>query len=375
MRNLVGWSAALAVGLGVFGGAPERALAATPNLIVHVYDVGQGSCVLVECPDDLPILIDCGKMGSGGDVTGAARKINAVLDGYGGQYQPLRVILSHGDVDHYSLLSAKDTRGRSLLDPKRVRQVYFGGAYADYGAAKSWINAAHRSLSFPPKDYPPDRPCDDPSLRISCFQPNETAWGSIRGVACGPAKLDLLSANAQAYYRAHPNQFGADWESDGRKNADSAVVRVSYDGVSFIFPGDAQEITEQMILRNAQAAGVSLAGTGFLFGSHHGARLDGSNGAAWIAGTAPRNVVFSANLGGRHGHPTCTVVLRFDTLADVSLTDAPGAMPVRCDRELEPRNFKNRFLVTEATGDITITVQAGRPPTVICDKPTKGCAW
>jgi len=359
-------------------GVPWTANAATPSdLIVHVYDIGQGSCVLVECPEDLPILVDCGKMkGGGGTIETAARKINRVLDDYREYYQPLRVILSHGDVDHYSLLGGRDAQGRRLLDPGKARQIYFGGQYGDYGAAKAWISEAHERLSFPSVSYPVSRPCDDASFKISCLTPNEVSWESVRGVSCGKAKIDLLTANAQAYYRANPNEFsGPAWKSDGNKNADSAVVRITYQGVSFILTGDAQEITERMVIRNAETSGVVLTGTSFLFGSHHGADTHGSNGTAWIEATRPRNVVFSSNEGGGHGHPRCTTVRRFEEVDDAGLSDALGGMKVPCDAGPGQSDFRNKFLVTETTGDITITVSAVAAPRIECAKESKACEW
>lgn len=376
MRNL--WKSLAGVLLGFAGlGQPGQARATTSDLIVHVYDIGQGSCVLIECPGDLPILVDCGKMKvGGGSIQAAGRKINEVLDGYSDYYQPLRVILSHGDLDHYSLLGTRNDQGRFLLDPGKVRDVYFGGAFADYGSARGWMDEVHRSLSSPRRPYPVTRPCNT-AARISCLRPNEVAWGSIRRMSCGAAKVDLLTVNAQAYYRGHPEEFvGTDWLSDGRKNGDSAVVRVSYGGVSFLLTGDAQEMTERLIQRNAQAAGVSLARTGFLFGSHHGARTHGSNGEDWIKATSPRLAVFSSNFGGGHGHPTCEVVTRVDVADDLDMADAPdGGMAVRCDKETSPRTFKNKILVTEATGDITVTVPANGAAMIACSKVTKACAW
>lgn len=374
-HKLAAFAAALAGLVGL--GATPPTYAQAPELAVHVYDIGQGSCVLIECPDDLPILVYCGKMATGGgSIASAARKINTVLDGYRGYYQPLRVILSHADLDHYSLLKERDERGRYLFDPGKVRQVYFGGRFADYGEARGWINAAHRSLSWPKRDYPVDRPCWT-NARISCLRPNENAWGAIRAVSCGAAKIDLLTANAQQYYLAHRGDFpGTDWRSDGNKNGDSAVVRVTYGGVSFIVTGDAQEMTEQLALHNARTAGVDLAGAAFLFGSHHGARTHGSNGVEWIRATSPRFAVFSSNLGGGHGHPTCDVVQRFDDEADAAMADAPrGGMSVRCDRSSSPQTFRNRFLVTEATGDITIRVAEDRPPQLGCAKDAPACSW
>lgn len=377
MRNLVGSGVAFALAVAGVNLSPSPASARASDLIVHVYDIGQGSCVLIECPDDLPILVDCGKMkGGGGTIEAAARKINTVLDGYRDYYQPLRVILSHADVDHYSLLSGRDARQRRLLDPGKVRQVYFGGRYEDYGAAKAWISEAHQRLSFPSVAYPANRPCDDPNLRISCLTPNETAWGTVRGISCGTATIDLLTANAQAYYQANPTEFpGARWKSDGNKNADSAVVRVTYQGVSFIMTGDAQGITERMVMRNADASGVSLAGTGFLFASHHGADTHDSSGADWITATSPRNVVFSSNEGGGHGHPRCLTVRRFDDIDDAGLSDAPDGMDVPCDAGPGQTRFRNKFLITEANGDIMVTVSSTAPPAIECARMTKACAW
>lgn len=377
MRNLVAVIVGLTVALIGLSATPARARAQSANLVVHIYDIGQGSCVLVECPGDLPILIDCGKLGGGGGTLQAAgRKINAVLDGYRDYYQPLRVMLSHPDKDHYRLLTETDDQDRPLLDPGKVRQVYFGGQFADYGEARDWIDAAHRRLSFPSRPYPAGRPCDDPTFRISCLVPNETAWGKVRGVACGTATIDLLTVNAQAYYWTHRAEFpGTAWRSDKKKNADSVVVRITYQGVSFIFTGDAQEITEQMAVHNAKAAGVSLAGTGFLLGSHHGADTERSNGSDWIAATSPRNVVFSSNEKGNYGHPRCTIVQRYEDEGDAGLSDAPGGMQVPCDAGPGQTTFRNKFLLTEANGDITVTVSAAAPPVIDCQKSTKACGW
>lgn len=380
-RTFTAVAAGAALLLGTLPAAP--AVAANPNdLIVHVYDIGQGSCVLIECPDDLPILIDCGKMkGGGGTIQAAAAGINAVLAGYD-EARPLRVILSHGDLDHYSLLGTKDD-GRYLIDPEKVRTVYFGGAYADYGTAKAWISAVDSNLT-PARPNTATGPCDTPAA-VSCLLPNETRWGSVRQIACGKAKIDLVTVNAQAYYTTHRAEFPVTpWKSDGRKNGDSAVVRIRFGATSFVLTGDAQEMTERLAIVNATRAGLPLTGTTFLFGSHHGAKTHGSNGMDWIDGadgvnwidaTSPSVVIFSSNLEGDHGHPTCAVVSRFDSAVYPGggrMTAISGGLPVRCDKEPAPRTFGHRFLVTEANQNIRVTVTK-TSVTVACAVVTAAC--
>lgn len=76
----------------------------------------------------------------------------------------------------------------------------------------------------------------------------------------------------------------------------SAVIRVSFDGVSFILTGDAEKAAEQQMLKSGCPLSADVLKVG-----HHGS--SSSSSQAFLAAVSPHYAVISAGKGNPYGHP------------------------------------------------------------------------
>lgn len=316
---------------------PPPAPSPEPVLDIWMLDVGQGSCVYVECPDRAAsLLVDCGSTREGGTPLAA---VASWLDGRIAGKVRHSVVISHGDLDHYSLIARNDIGGA------RTSAVFLGGVRADYpGKAAGWLAAVERRGGTVTV-YPAGASAfDDPSF------------------ACAPARIDILAASTA---QAHPEMSFA-----SRKNADSALVRVGLAGWSVILSGDAEGITQETALANAEAAGAPLLGTAIVMGSHHGARTAGSNDAAWADALQSPIAAFSASVDASFRHPQCEVVGRYDRHA--TRVGQPYAVKCGVGRKRTQRVARGRILSTYGNGHIRVRITPSGM-TVYCVTMTAAC--
>jgi competence protein ComEC len=137
---------------------------------------------------------------------------------------------------------------------------------------------------------------------------------------------------------AHPYQAceaGLSWEWDGVRfivlspargtrgrsdNDDSCVLRIEAPGASVLLTGDIERRREDELARRDMLSPVDL-----VLAPHHGSRS--SSGAALVAATRPRFVVFSAGYLNRWGFPAQQVVRRWSEAGACLLDTAMhGAM-------------------------------------------------
>ena len=315
--------------------APARSTAlATPSLDVWMLNVGQGSCVYVDCPDRrAAILIDCGSRSSGPGVS--TSRIMGWLTDETGRDERLQLIVSHGDADHFSLLPQ--------LDASRFQRARLGGGRADFTPIAAWLDAIE-TAGGAVELYAPDT-----------FSIDDASY------SCAPARVDVLIASHW--------QGNRGIAVNSHKNADSAVVRLSYDGAAIVMTGDAEGSTEQAALRGAFEAGVDLAMPTVLMGSHHGAGTARSNAVSWVDAWRPQVGAFSATVRA-YGHPTCEVVGRFARHA----RPAPERFPLTCGTPAGPnvRNVETAIVSTQDNGTVLFRLAAGRV-TILCERLTPAC--
>jgi beta-lactamase superfamily II metal-dependent hydrolase len=257
--------------------APEKPLALAPKpkdaLRIHVIDVDDGSCVLIECPESSTsgphaLLNDCGS--SQPDAVGGrvAAYLQRELQGYGPH--SVEILVSHPHADHYDLIAPLFANRESV-----VGDVLVSGDAADYEFARFPAFAARHQAA----------------VKLGATQ-------ATRLKPCGAATPIVLVA-----------------DMSGSPNRRSAVLWLSYDEFLLLSPGDAEGDTEAQALRNMAKAGLDpgkkpLAAT-LLIASHHGAVTAGSNSERWIEKAQPRFVLVSAGDPQSEGHPNCAVVDRF----------------------------------------------------------------
>ena len=301
------------------------------ELRVHFYNVGAGTCTLIECPgpNARPIIVDCGRLGRGhGKHAISEQELKARIRETLGDRSP-EVVLSHSDLDHVSLIT-------DVLSEVQVSAIWQGDDPEDYPSdAKDWVSrqqehgaAIHR--------------------RIAMNWHND-GQPIVNGLDCGTASSYVITVNS-----------GEPSDNPGEDdNANSLVLMLKYNRFSVIFTGDATGATERAAIANY---GDDLRAT-VLTASHHGASSEGSNGAAWASKTRPAVAIYSA--GTLYGHPTCTAR---ETLVD-TLARTPEHNAI-CGKS---RNTYDEFITTRAeymtrvNGAITITTDGESPLRLDCE--------
>ncbi len=297
---------------------------------VWMLDVGQGSCIVVDCPNnDRPLLIDCGSTtpSANNDEQETVDWISARLADWGAP----TVVLSHGDKDHYNLVPR-------AVDPGATDGVWLGGARSEYteDAFPAWardVESAGGSVSTLPARY---------------FGAND------RDLHCGSDVIaDILIANAAA---------------PGEKNANSIVLALSYAGVTVVLAGDAEGRTsERQALANRATLPRLDATRTIIAGSHHGARTHDSNSLAWARAWSPYAVIFS-QAETNYGHPACDVVVRYAG----AMENAVNPHRVSCGRG-GYRTTGTRTLTTQDSGDVLFRILPDRL-LILCQTVREGCS-
>lgn len=235
-------------------------------LRVHMIDIGQGDALLIEAPGGKRILLDAGPR--------TARK--ALLDYLGrlGVRRLDMVVASHAHSDHIANMDVAINRLRPgvLLDsglPHTTR---------DYTRMLDAVE--HHKVK----------------LRLARKGRQITLGQGVVLHLLGPEEPLIKNSRSDL-------------------NANSVVFRLEYDQFSMLFTGDAEEVTEQRLLKDPE----SLAAT-VLKVAHHGSAH--ASTPAFLKAVKPRIAVVSAARKNRYGHPAPEAMQRL-TAAGATLFDTP----------------------------------------------------
>lgn len=296
-------------------GAPEIPLRAAGEMRVHIVDVGQGDCAIVEFPDGSSMMID------GGD--GAPAHTRAVI-GYCmalGIERFGSVLLTHPDSDHAGGLDA---------------------VLSAFGAERIYL----------PMRFPAESGEEEYAGFFAAAE--DSGAELIRTRALIPV---LPEEDGPFYYGMFlsPLLPHGDAESD---NEDSAVLYLEYAGRRFLFTGDAPVSVEESIARaytetegevftrtvqtgyGTFTLSPALADIDFFKAGHHGSAS--SNGAALLSLCRPAEFFISCGAGNSYGHPSLTAignVLAASPDARILRTDELGSImiSVRADGSYDVR--------------------------------------
>ncbi|MDR0470753.1 MAG: MBL fold metallo-hydrolase [Nitrososphaerota archaeon] len=238
------------------------------DLQVIVFDVGQADCTLLKM-DDHAMLIDAGNTGQDALVLGYLAEYDVTTLDY--------LVATHPHADHIgSMPSVVRTMERidTVLMPDKGHTTQIYGDLMDA--------------------------IDEKGIPIKIPTPGEVfQWGA--------ARVEVLAPNSPTYRNDDLNEY-------------SIVLRVEYGDTSFLFTGDAGEISESEQLDRGFLLKSDVLKVG-----HHGSR--GSSTQQYLDAVAPSYAVICCGAGNPYGHPTPEALGRLAGVgAEIYRTDQNGTI-------------------------------------------------
>ena len=223
--------------------------AATGEFAVHFIDVGQGDCILVQSGDK-NMLIDAGENGNEQTVLDYLDKYS--VDSF--EY----IVATHPHSDHIGGLAEviEDSTVSNIIMPRLSQENI--PTTATYEKLLETVQAS--------------------GARVIAAVP-----GNIYSL--GEAEFQVLTP----------------FEQDDNLNNMSVAVRLTYEGRSFLFTGDAEKSVEKQLLNS----GYDLSADVYKL-AHHGSST--SNSVAFLEAVDPDYVVVSCGEDNSYGHPHTEVM-------------------------------------------------------------------
>lgn len=241
----------------------------TSELTIHFLDVGQADCILIELPNSQIMLIDGGSRSSRDAVLNYFRNLNIDSIDY--------LVITHPHEDHIGGLP-------DIIDSHYVGRIYMP-------------RASHNTQIF--------------ERLLTAIQDNglsiNTARAGVNILSEQGLRIDIVAPVGETYRDL---------------NDYSAVVRLTFNNVSFLFAGDAEAVSENEITENIQADVLKV--------SHHGSRT--STSESFLDKVSPSYAVISVGHNNTYGHPSEDVMTRLlDAGISVYRTDELGTIVITTD--------------------------------------------
>ncbi len=268
-------------------------------LKITYLDVAQGNAALIEMPGGKRMLIDGG--GFARDTFDVGRFVVAPFLWSKKIRQVDYIVLSHPQADHMNGL-------------RFIAKAFSPGEF--------WHSGAETASSSFRKLLAAVRENGIKEIRL----PELSARGQIGGVS-----FEVFHPSA-----AEPLPRFCDVRED--LNAFSLVLKASFQGTSFLFPGDIEEVTETEL---AGRLGSSLSSDTLLV-PHHGSKT--SSTEAFLSHVRPRLCVISCGREGMFGFPHKEALDRLEaTGAKILRTDREGAIEIKSDHGvIEIKTFSGK---------------------------------
>ena len=264
------------------------------SLRVTFLDVGQANSALVEFPEGKKMLIDGG--GFPRDHFDVGKMVVAPYLWHSKIYRIDYLVLSHPQSDHMNGL-------RFIARAFHPKEFWYNGDQVETAPFKALMAIVQ-------------------SKGIKTLLPVDLTGGrQINGV-----NIDLLHPEP-GVHSLNP------YDNKARLNNNSLVLKISYGGKSFLFPGDVEKPGEEILVSNAGRALKSH----ILLSPHHGSKS--SSSLAFLRLVQPRICVISSGEGNFFGFPHQQTLKRLNDIDCIILrTDQAGAIQFL----VSPAQFKVR---------------------------------
>jgi len=243
------------------------------TLQVHYINVGQADSILIKTSDGTAVLIDGGNNPDGSNVVNYLKSQQVK--------ELTAVIATHPHEDH---IGGLDTVIKSFS----VKAVYMPNAWTTTKTFEDFISAVNAS-------------------------------GAKRIQAKAGVSLDVPGLTGQFLA---PNESGYE-----DLNNYSAVLRLKFGKIAFLFTGDAGEFSESEMLKSGQNVKADVLKVG-----HHGSST--STSSAFLKAVSPKYAIISVGTGNDYGHPAASTLSRLSgDGVPVFRADQDGTIVATCDRE------------------------------------------
>jgi len=265
------------------------------TLKVHFIDVGQADCILIQAPTGENMLIDAGNNDDSNTVI-------SYLNAQG--VKKIHVLVgTHPHEDHIGSLDA-------VIHTYDIGKIYMP-------------KVTHTSRSF--EDVL--TAIQNKGLKIT------SATGGTNINFSPDTKVEILAPNSSEYEDL---------------NNYSAVIKLTYGKRSFLFTGDAEDISENEMLTKGYDLKADVLKVG-----HHGS--NSSTTEAFLTGVKPSYAVISVGKGNDYGHPHEEVLMRLHQAGIKTFrTDESGTVVFVTDGDNIEVNTERSGQM--ATKDITVYV-------------------
>ncbi|WP_244833019.1 ComEC/Rec2 family competence protein [Clostridium sp. BJN0001] len=234
-------------------------------LKIHYIDVGQADCILIQQGDE-SMIIDAGNNDDENTIKDYLKKVNVSKFKY--------VVGTHPHEDHIGSLDY-------IVNNYDVNKVYFPKVTTTTKTFKNFINA-----------------CKNKNLSLTVPKVSDTFM-------LGDAKCTIMAPNSEKYEDL---------------NNYSIVIKVEYKNTSFLFTGDAEDVSEKEMLNKNLNLKADVLKVG-----HHGSHS--STTKEFLNAVSPRFAVISVGKDNDYGHPNDEIIKRLENFGTtIYRTDECGSI-------------------------------------------------
>lgn len=256
--------------------------------------VGQGDCVVMQCPNGHLVMYDCGSIDAQKAFTTEELKF-AILK----YVKAVTIFISHGDLDHYKYLPnlfPADGLVKIFID-----YVIIGGDLEDYTQIQGWMHSvASKGKLYKINDGEECiGDCSDMLDRVPYHQTwthQRTTLGDMNICRRQDINFDIIAANVRS-----------------PKNQKSIVLKATAGGRSMLLSGDIEGKAAEAVAKDVPD---QLKSDVYQI-SHHGA-CDKANKCPWLEAIHLEEAFVSHAYAGQHSHPRCVAILKLLKLKSIA---------------------------------------------------------
>jgi competence protein ComEC len=282
--------------IGIPGLNASAAVEPPKNIVVHFIDVGQADSILVQFPDGKVSLIDAGNVPDATDVIKYIKALGIKKIDY--------IIGTHPHEDHIGGMA-------DVIKAFEIGKIYMP-------------KVAHTTKAYEYLLL---------AIKAKKLTINEPKAGTDI-IALGDIKYSVLAPTTSTYKEL---------------NDYSIVTKLTYKSNSFLFAGDAEKISEDLIIKAKYNLKADVLKVG-----HHGSTTSTSPAFAKVVN--PKYSIISVGKDNSYNHPDNLIINRLKAYGEVHRTDQEGTIVITSDgSKLTLKALKTSIAATPAVVATMVT--------------------